>query len=62
MTFIEDKQRHILCLNETKIDDSIFDDDIEIEIILSIEKTEIDLVVVLQSTYTVLFSSPYVRT
>ena len=29
--FIEDKQPHILCLNETKIDDSISDDDIEIE-------------------------------
>ena len=29
--FIEDKQPHILCLNETKIDDSISDNDIEIE-------------------------------
>ena len=29
--FVEDKQPHILCLNETKIDYSISDNDIEIE-------------------------------
>ena len=60
--FIEDKQPHILCLNEIKIDDSISEMILKLKVILSIEKTEMDLVVVLQSTYTILSSLPYVRT